>query len=82
MKYIIGKDRNQVEFYNLEQLIGHYNEVRLIDLFIDSLPLFEYGFAEPKQKLKFNESNFLPKLLTLNFEISLNRLKFEQNFAT
>ena len=80
MKYIIGKDRNQVEFYNLEQLIGHYNEVRLIDLFIDSLPLFEYGFAEPNQSSNLTNP-ILPKLLTLNFEISLNRLKFEQNFA-
>ena len=49
MKYIKGKNRNQIEFYSLEMLIEQNNEVRLIDLFVDGLPLAEYGFAESKQ---------------------------------
>lgn len=46
MKYIIGKDRNQFEMFCLEERIPQENEVRLIDLFVDSLPLEEYGFIE------------------------------------
>ena len=49
MKYIKGKNRNQIEFYCLEELIDQDNEVRLIDLFVNSLPLSEYGFEESKQ---------------------------------
>lgn len=44
MKYIIGKDRNQTEIFCLEQYIGQDNEVRLIDLFVGSLNLSEFGF--------------------------------------
>ncbi len=44
MKFIIGKDRNQTEFFCLEQSICQDNEVRLIDLFVDSLRLVELGF--------------------------------------
>lgn len=50
MKYVIGKNRNQIEFYSLEELIDKDNEVRLIDLFVDSLPLLEYGFEDPKNE--------------------------------
>jgi hypothetical protein len=50
MKYIKGKNRNQIEFYCLEELIEQDNEVRLIDLFVNSLPLSEYGFEESKQQ--------------------------------
>lgn len=46
MKYIKGKDRNQITFLCLEEYIEQENEVRLIDLFVDSLPLTEYGFEE------------------------------------
>jgi transposase len=44
MKFIKGKDRGQLEFYCLEDLIGSDNEVRLIDLFVGSLDLATYGF--------------------------------------
>ncbi len=49
MKYIIGKNRSQMEFYSLEELISQDNEVRLIDLFVDSLPLPDFGFKALKQ---------------------------------
>ena len=45
MKFIKGKDRNQMEFYCLEEAIGSDNEVRLIDLFVGSLDLKEFGFS-------------------------------------
>ena len=43
-----------MEFFCLEELIEQDNEVRLIDLFIDSLPLSEYGFTEAKQNKKIS----------------------------
>ena len=44
MKFIKGKDRNQTEFFCLDQAIDQDNEVRLIDLFVGSLKLSEFGF--------------------------------------
>jgi len=42
MKFIQGKPRNQWEMYCLDAHAD--NEVRLIDLFVDSLILSELGF--------------------------------------
>ena len=50
-KFIIGKDRNQTEFFCMEQLIDSANIVRIIDLFVDSLSMKDMGF-----KTKFNEN--------------------------
>lgn len=44
MKFILGKDRNQTEIICLEQLISQTNEVRLIDLFVNTISLEEFGF--------------------------------------
>jgi len=46
MKFIEGYDRNQTHLFpvSLEQSIDADNEVRLIDLFVDSLNLAEFGF--------------------------------------
>lgn len=44
MKFITGKDRNQTEFFCLEQAVGQDNEVRLIDLFVSSIKMADYGF--------------------------------------
>lgn len=44
MKFIKGKNRNQIEFFSLDLLVDVNNEVRLIDLFVDSLVLADYGF--------------------------------------
>ncbi|MFM7661670.1 MAG: IS1182 family transposase [Bacteroidota bacterium] len=44
MKFILGKDRNQTEIICLDQLISDNNEVRLIDLFVNSIKLSELGF--------------------------------------
>ena len=45
MKFILGKDRNQTEIVCLNQLISESNEVRLIDVFVNSLKLEEFGFS-------------------------------------
>ena len=46
MKFIIGKNRYQVQIYSqcLEDTIDQDNEIRLIDLFVDSLQLSDFGF--------------------------------------
>ncbi|WP_304063789.1 transposase [Pedobacter glucosidilyticus] len=44
MKFTTGKDRNQTEIFCLEQAVGQDNEVRLIDLFVSSIKMADYGF--------------------------------------
>jgi transposase len=44
MKFIQGKDRNQTEFFCLNEAVSQDNEVRLIDLFVASLTLADFGF--------------------------------------
>jgi transposase len=44
MKFIQGKDREQVEFFSLSQLVTQDNEARLIDLFVGTIKLSDYGF--------------------------------------
>jgi transposase len=44
MKFIVGKDRNQTEFFCLDQAVSEDNEVRLIDLFVSSIRLSDFGF--------------------------------------
>ena len=46
MKFITGKNRHQVQIYSqcLEDTIDQDNEIRLIDLFVDSLQLSDFGF--------------------------------------
>ncbi len=48
MKFIIGQDRTQTHLFpvSLDQSIDSENEIRLIDLFVDSLPLENFGFAK------------------------------------
>ncbi len=44
MEFIKGKNRDQIEFFSLNDVVDTNNEVRLIDLFVDSLSLDDYGF--------------------------------------
>lgn len=44
MKFIQGKDRDQTEFFCLEQAVSDDNEVRLIELFVHSIRLSDFGF--------------------------------------
>lgn len=44
MKFIKGKDRNQTEIFCLDHVIDENNEVRLIDMFVGSLMLSDFGF--------------------------------------
>ena len=46
MKFINGTNRHQIEIYTacLDETIEKDNEVRIIDLFVDSLKLSDFGF--------------------------------------
>jgi hypothetical protein len=46
MKFIQGHNRNQINLFpvSLDQSIDPDNEVRIIDLFVDSLSIKDYGF--------------------------------------
>jgi len=46
MKFIQGHNRTQIHLFpvSLDQSIGPDNEVRIIDLFVDSLSIKDYGF--------------------------------------
>ena len=46
MKFIQGHSRNQINLFpvSLDQSIDPDNEVRIIDLFVDSLSIKDYGF--------------------------------------
>ena len=44
MKFIQGNDRNQTEFFCLDQAVSDDNEVPLIDLFVHAIRLSDYGF--------------------------------------
>ncbi len=69
MKYIQGASRIQFEFSCLEERIHQQNEVGLIDLFVGSLALNDYGF-----KLDFvNNSRPAYHLGDLHWHFILNR---------
>lgn len=74
MKYVIGNNRNQMQFFSLEEYIHQDNEVRLIDLFVDSLNLEQFGFH-----LNFSHNGrppYHPKdLLKLYLYGYLNRIR-------
>ncbi len=43
MKFIIVKDRDQTEFFCLNQAVSQDNEVRMIDLFVGAINLSNFG---------------------------------------
>ena len=45
-KFIIGNDRSQIPLFvsSIDQAVSQDNQVRLIDLFVDSLKLSDFGF--------------------------------------
>ena len=47
MKFINGTNRNQLPLFasSIDDAIAQDNEIRLIDLFVDSLKLSDFGFA-------------------------------------
>ena len=52
MKFIQGQNRNQIALFpvSLDQSIDPENEVRIIDLFVESLSIKDYGFRTDFQE--------------------------------
>lgn len=48
MNYIVGENRNQIQMIALEQLVAPDFWVRVIDLFVNILPIDELGFKHVK----------------------------------
>lgn len=48
MNYIVGENRNQIQMIALEQLVAPDSWARVIDLFLDILPIDEFGFKPVK----------------------------------
>lgn len=48
MNYIVGENRNQIQMIALEQLVAPDSWARVIDLFVDILPIDELGFKHVK----------------------------------
>jgi transposase len=44
MRFIQGKDRSQIELFCLDEIVSADSYARLVDLFVNSLELGEYGF--------------------------------------
>ncbi|WP_242052355.1 IS1182 family transposase [Dysgonomonas sp. GY75] len=47
MDHITGADRNQLQFVSLEQMVSEDSWARVIDLFVDILPMKKLGFKNP-----------------------------------
>lgn len=45
MKLITGNARHQAQIVCLDTYIHQNNDVRFIDLFVDALPLADFGFS-------------------------------------
>ncbi len=87
MKFIIELDRNQATIFpiTLEQAIDEDNEVRIIDIFVDSLDIKEMGFKvefvengrpgyHPKDLIKLYIYGYLNKINSSRvFEKECNR---------
>ena len=76
MKYIIGKNRNQFEMFCLEERIDKDNEVRMIELFVDSLTLTDFGFVEQQANPLGGRPAYHPSVLLKLFIYGyMNRIR-------
>lgn len=48
MNYIVGENRNQIQMIPLDQLIAPNSWARIINLFMDILPINELGVKHVK----------------------------------
>lgn len=66
MNFITGNSRNQVQIFYLEDYIHQENDVRFIDLFVDTLPLGDMGFnvvAKPNGRPPYHPADLLKLFL-------------------
>ena len=70
MQHILSKNRHQIEFKRLEDLIEANNSVRFIDAFVDKLELNKLGFTLntlKKEGRPSYQSNFSCMFFTFSF---------------
>ncbi|MBK8680848.1 MAG: hypothetical protein IPN31_02870 [Bacteroidetes bacterium] len=70
MQYIQGTNRNQAVLFNesLDQIISFDNEVRLIDLFAESIIIEDFGFVQKlntEGRPAYNPKDLLKLLFTV-----------------
>ena len=74
INYIVGENRNQVRMTTLEQLVAPNSRVRVIDLFVDILPIDKLGVKHVKLQsegtLPYNPSTLL-KLYLYSYKYSI-----------
>lgn len=76
MKYITGNSRNQITMFCLDDHVGQDNQVRSIDLFVDSLPLADFGFKEERDLSLGGRPGYHPwDLLKLYIYGYMNRIR-------
>ena len=77
MAYIIGEDRNQVQFVSgsLDDLVDQGNSIRVIDAYVDSLDLVKLGFMVYDGKRKGQASHRRSDLLMLHIYSYLNKIR-------
>lgn len=74
MKFISGFDRSQLQFFAYDELVSKDNDVRLIDLFVNSLDLADCGFD--MQFIENGRPAYHPKdLLKLYIYGYMNRIR-------
>ena len=84
MKFIQGHNRNQINLFpvSLDQSIDPDNEVRIIDLFVDSLSIKDYGFRMDyieNGRPAYHPSDLL-KLFIYGYTRNAQDLKKEESF--
>lgn len=70
MKYLTGFDRSQATLFpqRIDELISADAEVRIIDLFVDSLPLEQLGFYEHQPVEEGRPNELVKKSCRTNIE--------------
>jgi transposase len=80
MKFIQGHNRTQINLFpvSLDQSIDPDNEVRIIDLFVDSLSIKDYGFR--KDFVENGRPAYHPSdLLKLSIYGYMNKVRYSRD---
>ncbi len=82
MSLLEGSDRNQLQFFALEEVISADNPVRVIDALVDSFDLEALGFIITGKSSEGREAYGTPTLLKLYLYGYLNRIRSSRKLET
>lgn len=74
MDYVSGNDRNQMQFFALEEMVAEDSWARVIDLFVEILPLKDLGFKHTslqKEGRPPYDPSFMLKLYLYGYKFSI-----------